>query len=88
MSDEGCKPGCRCILCNVLELLDKAAELQGGDYDKGMELILFAGGSLAATVERYPLRLVLERVSRAYGMTQRDLEAEAGNAPGAGQTTH
>lgn len=89
MTDEiECGEGCTCIMCKVIALLDKVAELQGGDHDKGLELILFSAGALPPTVEGYPLRLVIERISRVYAMTERDILAAYGDAPGEGAAVH
>ncbi len=87
MTDCECGGG-KCILCKVVDLLDHAAELQGGDHDQGLELILFAAGSLPATVEGYAWQRVEASVRRAYTLTYRDIQAAAGNAPGEGVARH
>lgn len=87
MPDCECEGG-SCILCKVIALLDKAAELQGGDHDQGLELILFAAGSLPATVEGYTYQRMIDRIRQAYTLTERDIQAAMGDAPGEGAARH
>lgn len=87
ITDCECEDG-KCILCKVIALLDHAAELQGGDHDQGLELILFAAGSLPATVEGYAWQRVEATVRRAYTITYQDIAAAMGDAPGEGAARH